>query len=429
MVASVVIVDTGAILRSVGLFHPDVKYYLPGCVLAEVRDKQSRGHLETVSDFLDVDEPSACDIQYVKDIGYLSGDLPKLSAQDIHVMALAVKHQKQNNLPVRTSQEAKAVLANPTIRRIGQRENAISKAKDSQTEVVEAVPEPAVSEEAEVAQNSFDVKDETEDQFTNQVKIFHQDSAKQPENSIEQPVRTTRDTTPEPVAGNSDPLVEVVVTEVPTNYDIDDGEGEWISAENFGSAGGKTSAADVEVPPAVSCMTEDFAMQNILFLIGIPVITPTGKRITSLRKWAYVCTACNTLAKEIKNPFCRACGYPYLRRVPIVIDESGKEKVIVTKYSPNLRGTIFKPPKVLNGKKTDKTILLTPDMIYMGGRDREQRHRENQRAKLLKNASWDSWTGGDSIGEKLNPNVFKDFQVGYGRGNWNSGRSQRNRKK
>eukprot|EP01055_Gregarina_sp_Pseudo9_P001208 Gregarina_sp_Pseudo_9__1207@NODE_1798_length_1322_cov_7_848792_g1667_i0_p1_GENE_NODE_1798_length_1322_cov_7_848792_g1667_i0NODE_1798_length_1322_cov_7_848792_g1667_i0_p1_ORF_typecomplete_len312_score8_61PIN_6/PF17146_4/8_6e22PIN_6/PF17146_4/5_3e03NOB1_Zn_bind/PF08772_11/1_6e14DZR/PF12773_7/0_085UPF0547/PF10571_9/7_2UPF0547/PF10571_9/61Nudix_N_2/PF14803_6/31Nudix_N_2/PF14803_6/20zfribbon_3/PF13248_6/27_NODE_1798_length_1322_cov_7_848792_g1667_i02971232 len=291
-----VVVDTGAILRHASFLDPNISYYAPSCVIAEVQDKQGREYFERIASFLTIQEPESTDVDFVRQLARVTGDFPQLSAQDIRVLALVVQLCRSRNLSVRSIEDAKVLLLRPDIRR-----KRISNGGAASVETKEHEAEPAVGD-GQASDNKED-------------KIF--------------------------------------VTEFVTEYDKDDGEGQWITSENFEETSqSHTKEVEMDKLPLVSCVTGDFSMQNVLFVLGVPVVSPHGKRIQTIRRWAQICSACGTVEKEAKSPFCRACGYASLRRVPLTMGKSGQERVILRDRRANLKGTIFKAPTPLGGKQT-----------------------------------------------------------------------------
>jgi RNA-binding protein NOB1 len=76
----------------------------------------------------------------------------------------------------------------------------------------------------------------------------------------------------------------------------------------------------------LAILTEDFAMQNVLLQIGIPLIAPTGRRITELKKYVVQCYACfkfiNDQDQSI-NRVCPRCGYLTLSRISCTVSSAG----------------------------------------------------------------------------------------------------------
>eukprot|EP01054_Gregarina_sp_Poly1_P003713 Gregarina_sp_Poly_1__3712@NODE_2099_length_2686_cov_253_893471_g1354_i0_p1_GENE_NODE_2099_length_2686_cov_253_893471_g1354_i0NODE_2099_length_2686_cov_253_893471_g1354_i0_p1_ORF_typecomplete_len411_score65_28PIN_6/PF17146_4/4_9e18PIN_6/PF17146_4/1_7e02NOB1_Zn_bind/PF08772_11/2_3e12Cript/PF10235_9/0_021DUF35_N/PF12172_8/0_56DZR/PF12773_7/1_6_NODE_2099_length_2686_cov_253_893471_g1354_i02891521 len=407
---SAIVVDTGAILRHASFFDPNVSYFSPSCIIQEVQDKQGREHFERNFHYLKIDEPEQDDEVYVKKLARLTGDLPHLSIADIKVIALSVKQQRMKNLPLRSLEEAAVLLDAPDIKKHSPKNAKTNPTKPSVTTEIKQLDSDV---KLDPSPSGFEAKDEVDTLVEPMNKLTVQCETELKLQSAE-----TR---------RAD--VNVSVTEGSTVYDFDDGEGKWVTSENFEDISSNVNSTVIKDAAPVSCMTGDFAMQNVLFVIGIPIVTPDGKRIKSIRRWVQICSACKTVVKTPENPFCHACGYASLRRAPMIKTASGKDRIFLRDRRPNLKGTIFKPPTVLGGKYAEKTVLLTEDMLYMGGRDREQRHREKLRQKQLAGTAWESWTTTDSLGSSMNKGLFKEFQVEYGRGNRNSNRYQKRQSK
>lgn len=53
---------------------------------------------------------------------------------------------------------------------------------------------------------------------------------------------------------------------------------------------------------AVSSVTADFAMQNVLLQMGLRLVAPDGRRVSSLSRWVLRCTACYGVTKVRPAP-------------------------------------------------------------------------------------------------------------------------------
>lgn len=52
------------------------------------------------------------------------------------------------------------------------------------------------------------------------------------------------------------------------------------------------------VPASSVCsVTADFAMQNVLLQMGLRLVTPDGRRVSTLSRWVLRCTACYGVTK------------------------------------------------------------------------------------------------------------------------------------
>eukprot|EP00727_Mastigamoeba_balamuthi_P010524 m51a1_g6094 hypothetical protein (251) ;mRNA; f:44289-45041 len=125
-----------------------------------------------------------------------------------------------------------------------------------------------------------------------------------------------------------------------------DGEGEWITPDNVTAVSarlrGRLRATREAV--AVGCMTTDFACQNVLMQLGVPVISADGMHIRKARQWMLKCFSCLHTTRDPRKLFCPSCGNDTLRRVALEMSESG-ELHEVTGSGPlrNVRGSTALP--------------------------------------------------------------------------------------
>ena len=79
-------------------------------------------------------------------------------------------------------------------------------------------------------------------------------------------------------------------------------------------------------PTIVECITNDFAMQNVLKLLGVGYTHTSGMGITATRIMMLRCYTCFNLEKDSDRQFCDSCGHATLTRVTV-----SKENNVVTK--------------------------------------------------------------------------------------------------
>jgi len=99
------------------------------------------------------------------------------------------------------------------------------------------------------------------------------------------------------------------------NEESDDED--WITPENLGSKGvyfGKekigTDMKSVPIKPenlqlSVGIVTSDFAMQNVILQIGIPLFSPDGVKVEGIRQFVLRCRTCReyffSICENIKD--------------------------------------------------------------------------------------------------------------------------------
>lgn len=109
------------------------------------------------------------------------------------------------------------------------------------------------------------------------------------------------------------------------NYD-DDG---WVKPSNIEKLKEKLNADEINLKDKqlkVACMTTDYAMQNVLFQLGIPVVSLDGLLIKKIRNYVMECSTCMKITYDLSKQFCPKCGYKTLKRIIEVIDLNGNKK-------------------------------------------------------------------------------------------------------
>merc|ERR1712071_299355 len=118
--------------------------------------------------------------------------------------------------------------------------------------------------------------------------------------------------------------------------EVDDGEG-WITPANLKKAvrrakmeaAGKPSDAS-RLPIEVACVTTDFAMQNVLIQMGLPLVSVDGMRIHRARTSQRRCIACYQTTDDMHSAFCPTCGHRgTLKRVGVTLQSDGTKVVHV----------------------------------------------------------------------------------------------------
>ena len=91
---------------------------------------------------------------------------------------------------------------------------------------------------------------------------------------------------------------------------------------------------------------------------NIPLISPYGQQITTLRSYILRCYACFHTTSQFEKQFCPRCGNKTLRRISVSIDENGQMKLhFSSKYVLTPRGKKFSLPKPQGGKHAVNPIL------------------------------------------------------------------------
>jgi len=224
------------------------------------------------------------------------------------------------------------------------------------------------------------------------------------------------------------------------NSEDSDG-GEWITPSNIHKfrreeEGSTALASDgQDTPIFAACATSDFAMQNILLLLPIPLVSPTSPymRIRTIKQWLLRCHACFYITRVMKHQFCPRCGGPTLLRTSCSTDsETGKTTIFLKKnFQWNNRGNVFAVPKPTGGRASGREgagirhelILRADQKEYVRQREEIDRRSRKGERDLMDG----DYLPGILTGER---NWHGDrVKIGHGRQNPNAQRRGGKRKK
>lgn len=133
-------------------------------------------------------------------------------------------------------------------------------------------------------------------------------------------------------------------------YDSDDDDG-WITPGNLKEyTKGFLGIEEEKDEYTVSCMTTDFAMQNVLLQLGLHLTSVDGMAIKRLQLWALRCFTCYKICKDMEKKVCPECGNATLKRVQYSVDKDGKIVVRNVKKQMHLKGTIYSVPLPKGGR-------------------------------------------------------------------------------
>ena len=238
--------------------------------------------------------------------------------------------------------------------------------------------------------------------------------------------------------------VEENVEEDEEQSDVQDPEdsdsGRWITPSNIHKFQREEESAALasegqDTPSFAACITSDFAMQNILLLLPIPLISPTSpyRRIRTVKQWLLRCHACFYITREMKYQFCPRCGGPTLLRTSCGINsETGKTTIFLKKnFQWNNRGNVFSVPKPTGGRASGREgegvrhelILRADQKEYV----RQQEEIERRSRKGERDLMDGDYLPGILTGER-NWHGGR-VQIGHGRQNPNAKRRGGGRKK
>ncbi|KAK2466058.1 hypothetical protein APHAL10511_001700 [Amanita phalloides] len=436
------VLDAGPLLSLTPLRGLAESFYTVPQVLAELKDKRAREHLEQLRRLSGVNivikSPDAASLAHVIELAKKTGDYSVLSHPDLSVLALVYMLHKEgeNTIESRTAVEA------------GINEDVSSAAEGS-------IPTTTVDDVTERLNKISFAESPDGSSQADQADIVGEG-----EEPLDFEIHPIQD---EDESASSEDTSSAPVFEDPT--DVDDGEGDWITPDNvhihkskalglLPSATGKDTKYE---ETWAGCMTVDFAMQNVLLQMGLNLISIEGKRIEKMKTWILRCHACFELCKDNSKKFCPSCGNPTLIRVSVTLSKLGADpkapavQVHLQKnFQYRLRGTKYCIPAPKSGSaKTgsgDGLILREDQQEYMRAVKRIANKKERQEAKMLKGmansaaggsasvlSSWmdPDWvpemmstrTGGKSRNQNPRPDELP--RIGYGNKNPNERRRRK----
>lgn len=311
-----------------------VNLYTVQGVLEEIRDKATRQRLASLPPFWTQMEPSHEDISFIVDFSKKTGDYAQLSATDIKILALTAHLQR-----VHVSDEFKNRTPN--------RGQVVTNGKANQI--------------ASLAGFYSEKKGRKENDAVS--------GSKQPNEAVEEQTPTQNTNGNEEsdeleVSGEDSGEEEKVSSE-------GDSEGEWITPKNVDRIKKQMSnlnfnGEESQQKPKVACITVDFAMQNVLLQLGLPVVSPIeGRIVKRCSQFILRCHACAKLCNNLSAKFCPSCGnLGTLKKVCVTTDSEGNKKIHINFKKPiNIRGKKYSMPMPKGGKHSTDPIVVADQPI------------------------------------------------------------------
>ncbi|GMM38430.1 rRNA-binding endoribonuclease [Saccharomycopsis crataegensis] len=418
-------------------------FFTTPSVFQEIKDENARRNLELWKEKLTLRHPKPVSINRVSEFAKLTGDLNVLSAQDIHIIALALEldieehgtDEHIRNFPGEKKQakqeEEEKEVEDPKV------EETLKTPADDDAEVKVNEEVPAKKKNRRRGGKKQRAKREAEAQ----AKLEMEESE-----SKEPQVTEELETTVEEIAvtDNSEILQQV---DQPTEQneindddddDDDDDDGEWITESNLLETIQKDSGERLEesknhhTTTKVALSSQDFAVQNVAIQMGLKLMnTATGLQIKRIRNYMLRCHACFRLQppNESKH-FCASCGGATLLRCVVVVDaKTGEMKPLLKKnfewHNRGNRYSIASPLSKNTQKKLGKGgFQNNKNSKYYDAHNNVPILRADQKeyGKALKNENWtqrqnekflENWIGGGSADNFYSPFANGDSSNRY----------------
>ncbi|ORZ35006.1 Nin one binding Zn-ribbon like-domain-containing protein [Catenaria anguillulae PL171] len=426
------VLDTAPLIKQTPLYHLADRFVATPDVLAEVRDAAAREALARLPFTIETRNPSEEAMAAVSAFAKLTGDFASLSVTDLRVIALTYDLTKE-------ADGIEAILTEPKQpaqkkKKGGKKKNRMMTDEEFDEAVkANAEPEQQVQEQ-ESAQDSSaaDAGQGIESSEHDQIVLNSEPSpfaarvddseleAQLAEMALDDDAASVIAPSVTSTAASSS-LDNVQFKQLPGFIEADsdneeDDETGWITPDNVQKAkeitvNGSRTAADTQVPN-VSCMSDDFAVQNVLLQMGMHLLSLDGIHVRRLKNWLLRCHACFRTTSEMERRFCPSCGGNTLIRTSYTIEDGVMHLHLKKNFQYKLRGTIFSIPNPKQGRNADNLILREDQHEFQV----KQKNFQHLKKKQAKN-QWDDRLFGDS--------PIRAPSIGFGSKNPNEARKLR----
>ncbi|NXG16035.1 NOB1 protein, partial [Grallaria varia] len=160
----------------------------------------------------------------------------------------------------------------------------------------------------------------------------------------------------------------------------DSDEEGWITPSNLKQAQqdmGHCDTAPAEVQ--VGCVTTDFAMQNVLLQMGLPVLAVNGMLIRQARSYILRCHGCFRTTSDMSKVFCPHCGNKTLKKVAVSVSNDGSLHMHFSRNPKvlNPRGLRYPLPAPQGGKHANNPHLVEDQRFPQQRLSRKARQKTN----------------------------------------------------
>lgn len=408
------------------------KFYVTPSVYNEIKDENARRNLVLWKDHLALRHPKAESIKRVADFARLTGDYSVLSAQDIHIIALALELDIEltgNDEHIRKSP--------PKDKKPVAKEDVVKVDDDGWSTVPVKHAPPAEKKkrrrggkkQREKREAALNVK---EDQKVTEDNSKNEDTEKEISDAVskvnlEDNSLITEEKSEQKTA-EPDVLSEIKKETLDQDLDDEPSDGEWITSENLTEVIKKDKGLFEEdkFVAKTALSSQDFAVQNVAIQLGLKLMnTATGLQIKRIRTTMLRCHACFKLQTNMEaKHFCDYCGGATLLRCNVIVDaKTGELKPLLKKnFEWHTKGNVYSIASPLSkatqkklGKggfqhnKQSKNYKAYNDVPIL-------RADQKEYEKALKNEEWaqrqsekflQNWVGGGSA-----DNFYSPFAVG-----------------
>ncbi|CAD8107250.1 unnamed protein product [Paramecium primaurelia] len=411
------ILDANAFIKEINFQHLSEHYTFVTheAILTEVRDERARQKLQNFTYPLTFLTPSEKMIKIVKQFATQTSDIASLSPIDIELIALACTIIEENGQKDKLKLEPLKPLEFNKIKNV-------YGSKNQQQQIEEEEEEVQQQEENEQVQNKQQdeqTQQKSEEPEKQEISQKNDDNNDDDDDSDgwEEVVPKKKHYNNYTKQSNTQ-LQTKQVEDQQEESSEDDNDEEWINNTNINE-----KLNEIQINPqqanqiGVALLTTDFAMQNVLLQMGVPVLSTEGYMIKSARRFILECHICKTLVRDSTRLFCTNCGNNSLLKVSCSLESDGTIILYRKKnFKVNLRGTQYSIPQNLT--KKDAPFIFCQDQLMKSGIQQQlarQRKQEEYRYKKVMK-TYENGIGFEDIDYK---HPKQKITVGYGRLNPN----------
>lgn len=343
------VIDTAGFIRNAPLQEFGQNLITLSDVTEEIRDKETKQRLRCLPYQLQFMEPDPESIKFVTDFSKKTGDYASLSATDIRVIALTYM------LEIRHVGSNEHLKKEPTMKKSVEFYKPGSDQSQNSNNLA-GFYKPDEDDD-------LDEEDDEEDSGTKDEMVDQE--------SVEEDVEEIHE------EENDDEIDEGV--------EDDDDEG-WITPSNLKAKklemlGANGVPEDEDKDIIVACLTNDFAMQNVLKQIGLHVLSADGVIIKETKTWILRCYSCYATTPKMDLQFCPKCGNKTLKRVSVTLNADGSQQIHISTRRPlSTKGKKFSLPTQKGGKYSVNPLMTADQRIPQQKRTALARGKTNAMA-------------------------------------------------
>ena len=198
------------------------------------------------------------------------------------------------------------------------------------------------------------------------------------------------------------------------DFNSDDENG-WVTPSNISNLKNETEEINSEKEKCnTKIITTDFAMQNVIMQMNIPLLNLDGKIITKLKTFILECFSCWEIIKKPNIVFCPSCGKNTVLKVTCEYKKNG-DLILYRKKNKQIRvrGAKYSIPKPKGGRKINDLLLYEDDYLKPKVKSYIKKmtaERNREQKKVMEDFDF----GFGYEDERKSNKKYMDVKIGYG---------------